>query len=103
MSRKTTFAYLADTNFIAMPYVLSWEKIVRFAGLRKVDYIVLDRATWRNRLDQWKYLTQHQPNDPRVCPVYHDLGKRNEILIYKLLLDAPPLDGTSETGGRPQT
>ncbi|MBN1688455.1 MAG: glycosyltransferase family 39 protein [Candidatus Omnitrophica bacterium] len=84
MSRKTTYAYLTDASFVALPYTMSWEKIVRFALLKNVDYLVLDEAILRFRSDQWKYLTENMPEDPHIRLGYRGQGKNNAILIFRI-------------------
>ena len=87
MARKTIFSYLANAKFIALPYEESWERIINFALLKEVDYIVLDSKTVSN-LRPYRYgkkLFQAPPKSNKVRLVYRDAGKGNKILIYKII------------------
>ncbi len=35
-------AYWADTSFVYLPYDFSWSRLIRFATLKKADYLVVD-------------------------------------------------------------
>jgi hypothetical protein len=41
MARNDYLAYLADADFVRLPTELSWERIMNFARLRDVDYIIV--------------------------------------------------------------
>lgn len=84
MSRKTVFAQLADADYIVLPYENEWGRVIRFAELKSVDYIVLDKlSVQKNRPDQWEALTQQQP--PGLELVYDSKTAINTIQIYKLI------------------
>jgi len=85
MSRKTSFAYLADAYFIALPYEKSWEKIIHFALIKNVDYIILDKkALFELRENQWKLLTETMPNNAHIRLVYKDINSENIIMIFRI-------------------
>lgn len=85
MSRKTSFAYLADAYFISLPYENSWDRIIKFALLKNVDYVILDGKTLSClRADQWKYLTEVSPGAEHIRLVYLDAADHNKILIFKI-------------------
>jgi 4-amino-4-deoxy-L-arabinose transferase-like glycosyltransferase len=85
MSRKTSFAYLANAHFIALPYENSWEKIIHFALMKNVDYIILDKKVlFAQRKDQWRYLTETIPQNSHILLAYKDTDEGNVIIIFKL-------------------
>ncbi len=85
MSRKTTFAHLANAYFIALPYENSWEKVIHFALLKNVDYIILDKKSlFKRRENQWKYLTEMMPNSAHANLVYKDVNSGNIIMIFRI-------------------
>jgi hypothetical protein len=85
MSLKTTFAYLTNSYFIALPFENSLERIIRFAFMKNVDYIILDKkALLRKREDQWNYLTEIIPQNSHIPLVYKDTDEGNVIIIFKL-------------------
>lgn len=85
MSRKTSFAYLADAYFISLPYENSWDRIIKFALLKHVDYVILDRETlFPLRKDQWEYLTEVAPASDHIKSVYTDVTDNNTIRVFKV-------------------
>jgi hypothetical protein len=42
MAKNNYPAYLTDSDFILLPAELNWERIIKFAALKKVNYIVVD-------------------------------------------------------------
>ena len=43
MSRQSPFAYLTDSEFIRLPITDSFEKVLKFASLKHVDYIIVPK------------------------------------------------------------
>lgn len=85
MSVKTTFAYLTNSYFIALPYEHSWERVIRFALMRNVDYIILDKkALLQKREDQWGHLTKTIPQNSHLRLSYVDTVDDNIITIFKI-------------------
>ena len=85
MSKKNTFAYLADADFVPLPYENDWERIIKFALLKNVDYIILDKKSLlRLRKDQWRYLTGVRPQHSRLILVYEDASRENVIKVYEV-------------------
>ena len=79
MSRKTIFSYIADAEFIAIPYENDWDRVEKFARLKNVDYIVLDNRYY------WGLLKQ-EPNSTDIKIVYQDISPTgNKITVYKIL------------------
>jgi 4-amino-4-deoxy-L-arabinose transferase-like glycosyltransferase len=97
MSRYTAISYLADSEFIILPYTLDWDKIIDFAVSRNVDYIVIDQAYLsRFRPDQWNYFKN--ATVPRAHVQMIAGSKVNDNLIWILKLSGRTAEPTGSGG-----
>ncbi|MDE2223544.1 MAG: glycosyltransferase family 39 protein [Candidatus Omnitrophica bacterium] len=83
MSDRNVLAYLTDSDFIMLPSVSEgWERIIHFAKLKNVDYIILDKPWIRRRLayPKAKYLSFRS----QIRLVYHDQNQAGPM-VFKIL------------------
>ena len=85
MAPTNIMSFLTDSRFIMFPYDFDWERIVRFARIKKVDYIIYDaRALEVLRPEQKRHLKNEDLTDLPVTIIYNDPREGDRLVIYDL-------------------
>ncbi len=83
MAWCNALAYLADVNFIRLPLTEGEQRIVHFAVLKKVNYIILVKTEiGQNR---YQSLVKNISEDSHVRMVYRNQIFQNAVVIFKIL------------------
>ncbi len=85
MAPTNIMPYLTGSRRIMFPYDFDWQRIVRFAMMKEVDYIIYDeKALGVLRPEQKARLENTLPDDLPVTLVYRDHLGQDDFFIYRL-------------------
>ena len=88
MALGTALAYLTDASLIALPAADEYQKIVSFALLMNVNYVILDREEIDREIGRGVYLPLMKGllANPHLRMVYQDQDHRHPLVILKVLI-----------------